>query len=262
MLFDIRGRRKNVVRVVYAMLALLMGASLFLVVGSGSIADLFTTGSSTNAAAVLDEQAERTEAKLRRNPDNEALLLSLTRTRAAAGNALAEVNPQTGEPVVTPEGRVELQQAAEAWERYLQLADEPNTSGAQLAAGTLFSLAQTAPTLGEAKENVEKAAETQRIVAKARPSLGSFSSLAIYEYFAGNFAAGDKAQASAQFKAASKEEQTNVAKQLTLVRQNAKAFEKQTQEAAKAEQGAGKEALQNPLGGLAGAGAGGSLGSP
>jgi len=33
MLFDIRGRRKNVVKVVYAILAVMMGASLFLVVG-------------------------------------------------------------------------------------------------------------------------------------------------------------------------------------------------------------------------------------
>ncbi len=37
MLFDIRGRRKHVVRVVYAILALLMGASLFLVVGPFNI---------------------------------------------------------------------------------------------------------------------------------------------------------------------------------------------------------------------------------
>lgn len=257
MLFDIRGRRKNVVRVVYAVLALLMGASLFLVVGSFNISELFTSNNSSDAAAVLNEQAERTEAKLRRNPNDEALLLSLTRTRVAAGNALSEVNPQTGEPVVTPEGRVELEQGAQAWERYLQQADEPNPSGAQLLAGTFFSLAQTAPTFGEATTNVEKAAEAQRIVAKARPSLGSFSSLAIYEYFAGNFAAGDKAQAQAQLRASSKEEQKTVAKQLALVRQNAKRFEKQKQEAAKAEQGAGKEALQNPLGGLAGAGVGG-----
>ena len=33
MLFDIRGRRKNVVKVVYGILAVMMGASLFLVVG-------------------------------------------------------------------------------------------------------------------------------------------------------------------------------------------------------------------------------------
>ena len=35
MVFDIRGRRKNVVKVVYAALAILMGASLILVAGPG-----------------------------------------------------------------------------------------------------------------------------------------------------------------------------------------------------------------------------------
>ena len=40
MLFDIRGRRKHVVKVVYAILALLMGASLFLVVGPVNIGSL------------------------------------------------------------------------------------------------------------------------------------------------------------------------------------------------------------------------------
>ena len=62
MLFDIRGRRKHVVRVVYAILALLMGASLFLVVGPFNIGNLINSGSSANSTAkVLDEQAERIE---------------------------------------------------------------------------------------------------------------------------------------------------------------------------------------------------------
>ena len=47
MLFDIRGRRKHVVRVVYAILALLMGASLFLVVGPFSIGNLVGNGGTT-----------------------------------------------------------------------------------------------------------------------------------------------------------------------------------------------------------------------
>jgi hypothetical protein len=258
MLFDIRGRRKNVVRVVYAVLALLMGASLFLVVGSFNIGELFGTGSSDSASGVLEEQAERTEARLRANPDDEALLLSLSRTRVAAGNALSEVNPQTGEPAVTPEGRAQLEQATQAWEQYLKAADEPNPSGAQLLAGTYFTLAQTSPTFGEASENVKQAAEAQRIVATARPSVGSFSSLAIYEYFSGNFAAGDKAQAQAQVRTATKEEQEQVAKQLAVVRQNGTRFNKELRQSAKAEQGASKEALQNPFGGLSG----GSLGGP
>ena len=50
MLFDIRGRRKHVVRVVYAILALLMGASLFLVVGPFSIGSLVGNGGATDAS--------------------------------------------------------------------------------------------------------------------------------------------------------------------------------------------------------------------
>ncbi len=69
MVFDTRGRRKHVVRVVYAILALLMGASLFLVVGPFSIGNLLGTSGTTSAAKILNEQAERTEAKLRQGPD-------------------------------------------------------------------------------------------------------------------------------------------------------------------------------------------------
>lgn len=252
MLFDIRGRRKNVVRVVYAVLALLMGASLFLVVGSFNLGELFTNNGSGSAGAVLEEQAERTEARLRRSPEDEALLLSLTRTRVAAGNALSEVNPQTGESLVTPEGRVQLEQAAQAWEQYLDQAKEPNPSGAQLMAGTYFSLAQSSTGLEEAFESIEQAAASQRMAAEARPSVGSLSTLAIYEYFSGDFAAGDKASEQAQGRSTSKAEAKSIEKQLAFYRKNGKQFAKQRKEAAKAEQGASKEALQNPLGGLSG----------
>ena len=70
MLFDIRGRRKHVVRVVYAILALLMGASLFLVVGPVNIGSLVGNEQhDSSASKVLDEQAERIERKLRNEPE-------------------------------------------------------------------------------------------------------------------------------------------------------------------------------------------------
>src|SRR6478672_11198927 len=120
MLFDIRGRRKHVVRVVYAILALLMGASLFLVVGPFNIGNLVGSGGTTNASEVLNEQAERIERRLRTEPDNEALLASLTRARIAAGNALTEVSPETGAKVVPPEGRLQFEQAGATWQSYLK----------------------------------------------------------------------------------------------------------------------------------------------
>ncbi len=256
MLFDIRGRRRHVVRVVYAVLALLMGASLFLVVGPFSIADIFGTGTATNASKVLDEQAERIEGRLRQDPSNEALLISLTRARAAAGNSLTETNPETGATLVTPEGRQRLDLAADAWDRYLKQTDSPNPSAAQLMASTFFSLAESSGSIEETEANIKGAATAQRLVAEARPSVGSLSTLAIYEYYAGNFAAGDQATKQAESKAPSKGEAKEVNKQLAEYRKRGKQFEAQKKEFAKLEKGRGKEALQNPFGGL-----GGSTGS-
>jgi hypothetical protein len=253
MLFDIRGRRKHVVRVVYAILALLMGASLFLVVGPFSLGDLVNTGS-TDAGKVLNEQAERIERKLQQDPTDEALLLALTRARISTGNALTEVNPETGATLVTPEGREQLDRAVVAWNRYLKQTEEPNPSAALLMSRTFFSLAETSRSFEEAVTNVTKAAATQRIAAAAQPSLNSLTTLAIYEYYAGDFAAGDKATNEAEGKTRTKAEAKEVRKQMAEYRKRGKQFAAQKKEAAKQEGTQRKEALENPLGGLSGGG--------
>lgn len=259
MVFDTSGRRKHVVRVVYAILALLMGASLFLVVGPFNIGNLLGTNDATSAAKVLNEQAERTERKLQKDPTDEALLISLTRTRIAAGNALTEVNPETGATFPTPEGRQELALAVEAWNQYLKQTKEPNPSAALLVAGTYFGLAETSGSLEETEENVKGAAATQRIAAEARPTINSLSTLAIYEYYTGNFAAGDEAAKKAEAKAPSKSEAKEIEKQMAEYRKRGQAFATQKKEIAKQLKKTGKEALQNPLGGLSGS-TGSSLG--
>src|SRR3954451_17975531 len=149
MVFDIRGRRKHVVKFVYAILALLMGASLFLVVGPVNIGSLLGNSESNNAGAALVEQADRVEKKVNKDPENPELLLALTKSRISAGNAMAEVNPETGAAEVTGEGRVQLEKASESWSRYLKATDEPSAGVAQSAAATLFSLAATSRTIPE-----------------------------------------------------------------------------------------------------------------
>ena len=87
LLFDTRGRRRHVIRVVYAILAILMGTSLFLVIGPVNIGELLGESSSGgNAADVFDEQAERIEKRLVQNPGDEGQLLALTRARINAAN--------------------------------------------------------------------------------------------------------------------------------------------------------------------------------
>jgi hypothetical protein len=83
------------------------------------------------------------------------------------------------------------------------------------------------------------------------------SSLAIFEYFNGNFAAGDLAQKEAVAKAPAKSEAKSIEKQLFVYRNRAKQYRKGLEKVAKAEQKQSKESLQNPFGGLGGSPAGG-----
>ncbi len=257
LLFDTRGKRRHVIRVVYAILALLMGGSLFLVVGPVNIAELLgnNQSSSSSAASVLHEQAERIERRLAKDPTNEALLLSATRTRIAAGNAQVEVGGEGEAPVVPESAHSDFEMALVSWNGYLkQAGDEPSASAAQLVAGTFFRLAESGSrSLEEIQLNVRNAVVAQRIAARQQPTLGSLSSLAIYEYFSGNPAAGDKAAKRAAAAVPSKTEAKGIEKQLAEYRKRGLQFDKQVEQAAKLEQKAApKEELQNPFGGLGG----------
>jgi hypothetical protein len=251
MLFDVRGRRKHVIRVVYAILALLMGASLFLVVGPFNIGSLIGNSRSTETTKILIEQAEKTEAKLRREPDNPTLLLAVARSRVAAGNAQTETDPQTGAPLIDVEARESFDKATEAWNRYLKQTEEPSTSGAQLMASTFFTLAQTAGEIEAIDESLASAAQAQRIAADAQPSVGTLTTLAIYEYFDGEFAAGDKARKEAEAKAPAAQAK-EIEKQLAEYRERGKSWEAEKKRVAKAQKEQGKESLKNPFGGLGG----------
>jgi hypothetical protein len=257
MVFDTRGRRKHVIRFVYAILAILMGASLFLVVGPVNIGSLLgNQTSSGNAAKVFEEQAERIEGRLAKNPTDEALLLSLTRARINAANAQVETDPATGAKTTPLEAHENFGVAARAWARYLkQAGGEPSPSAAQLVAATYFVQAETGGrSFGEVEESIQIATTAQRIAAERLPSLGSIGTLAKYQYYNGEFAAADKSTKQAAAKATSKTEAKAVEKQLAEFRKSAKEFAKRKKQAAKVEREVGKEKLTNPFSGLTGPG--------
>jgi hypothetical protein len=251
MVFDIRGRRKHVVKFVYAILALLMGASLFLVVGPVNINSLFGGGeTANNGAALLEEQADRIEHKLKKSPEDPNLLLGLTRARISAGNASAAVNPETGSPEFTPESRVQLEKASEAWATYLKTTDEPSAGTAQLVAGAQFSLAQISRTGPEAEANIRAAAKAQQLVAESRPSLGSLSTLAIYRNYSFDYKGAKQAEKEAAKYANTKFERENLGNELEAIKKRAVGFQKQLAEIAKAAKKAqekGEPGLANPL---------------
>jgi hypothetical protein len=252
MVFDTGGRRRGVVKVVYAILAVLMGLSLLLVVGPAPLQDIFGVENEISSAAdQFEDQAERTEQKLRKNPEDPALLLSLTRARINAGNSLATANPETGAIEYTPESRQQLEAASESWSKYLKsTTGEPNSGSAQLMAQALFGLAQTSRSGAEAEGNLRAAAKAQEIVADTRPSLGSLSTLAIYRYYSFDYKGAAEARRKAATYANSKLERENLGKELDEISKRGHEFEKQLatiEKEIKQAQAKGEPALANPL---------------
>jgi hypothetical protein len=258
MLFDIRGKRKNVVKVVYGVLALLMGLSLLLVVGPAPIADIFGIEDATEQAnEQFEDQAERIEVKLKKDPADPELLLALTKARVNAGNALAEINPQTGETAITVEGRQQYAQASSVWSEYLEATDEPAPNGAQVMANALFSLAQTSRSSAEAEANIIAAADAQQIFAEARPSIGTLSTAALYRLYTFDYPAAEATLEEAKKFATSKFQRTQLENQFEEIRKQAKKFEEQVKEEerlqkavqeGKASQGGEGGAIENPFG--------------
>jgi hypothetical protein len=255
MVFDVRGKRRGVVKVVYAILAVLMGLSLFLLSAGGSLSSLFGSGSSTTSATKqFDEQAERIEIKLKKTPDDPDLLGNLTRTRVNAGNS-AVTQTSTGEVGQTVESVQQLNMASAAWSEYLKATDEPNLGLAQLMSNALFTLANTSRTTAEAEANIEAATEAQEMLAKNRPSVGSWSTLALYTLYTFDYSAAEAAKKEALALMNSKFERESFENQYEEIEKRAREFQKQTKEAEKIQKEgaqANPESLENPLGGLGG----------
>ncbi len=281
MLFDLQsGRRRNFIRVIYGMLAVLMGGGLILFgIGgevSGGLLDGLGGGGGTNSSDAFEDQINEAEDAVTANPKDPAALLELARVRVSAGSSAQEVDPETGIPAQTSESKEQYERAADAWDRYLKLKPKPiDPDGATLIARAYVSLAESSDTGASALSNITSAAEAQQIVADASPSQGSLSQLAIYLYFSGETEKADAAakQAAAEAEPTQKEQVTT---QLAEFKKRAAEFQKQVkaaeqQAAQQGSQGApgasgapapGADAFQNPLSGSGGGLSGGGLSGP
>jgi len=260
MVFDIRGRRRHVVKVVYAILAVLMGLSLFLVTGALNIGSILGTSSSGESATQsLEDQATRIEAKLAKSPQDEDMLLNLTRTRINVANTMITNGAGESQEGVE-EVKQELALASEDWSKYVDAAAEPSAGLAVQVSPALFQLAELSTTGEEALENIVAATEAQKIVAEARPSLNSLSTLGIYQAFAQEPKAAEKSIEEATKFAGTKFERESLENKFDEIKKNAKEFGQNLEAekaAAKSNKSGGKEALENPLNSLGGSSLGG-----
>jgi tetratricopeptide (TPR) repeat protein len=251
MVFDIRGRRRHAVKVVYAVLAVLMGLSLFLVVGPLNIGEIFGSSGGGNPAGQFEEGAEKLERKLKKEPENTDLMIGITRARVNAANSLYNVGPEE-EREITPEAIQQLQLASASWTRYLEATNEPSSGVAQLMAPNLIVAAQYARTVPEAKANVEAAAEAEQIVAEQRPSLNSYTTQAFYEAILGHNAKAKELGAKAAKYATSKFQRENIDNEIKRYEEIGQKFHELVKESEATEANVGKEALEGSPGSVLG----------
>lgn len=274
MLFDLQSpRRRRVIRVTFGALAAIFAISfVFLGVGTGgggfSFSDLFGGGSSGSTANAFDDDIKTAEQQIAVNPADTAALARLVQLQYSAANANTDSN---GAP--TSEGEQHLQEAADAWNKYVKVSKgNPNPSTAVYALNTFDLLARlnfaqarsdtsTADALTDVTAAVDSwktAAQAQQILIDAQPNKATsnvYANLAQYLYLAGETQAGDQAVAMAKqgkgSDASTLDQQFSSIKQLGQQLQTAiQQLTKQQQKSQGGAPGAGGAGGGNPLSGL------------
>ena len=244
MLFDLRGKRRRVVQVVYSLLAasFLIGF-VFFGIGSGgvgSVADLFGGGSGGSTSSQFDGQIDAANARLQKDPKDSAALLKLAENEWFKAKTGVSQDATTGQVSISDDAHTNLGQSADAWTKYLKFNQGKPDPGVAAEMVQVYALLNDA----------NGAAKAQELVAKQTPNQNSYGNLALYLYFGGDISGGDKASKKAQ-SLAPKLQRKQVAQQLDQIRKQAVTLKKQQAKASKNAPPAttpGANPLQAPLG--------------
>jgi tetratricopeptide (TPR) repeat protein len=245
MLFDLKGRRKNVIKVTYLILAILFGGGLVLFgVGSnqvqGGLVDALTgNGGGGSDTGAFEDQVATAQRATRARPKDERAWLALSRAQynlAASGDDYDRTTGQFEEGAAP-----DLEKAAQAWERYVRLdPKKPDSGTATLMVQAYSVLIRFGPETS-ALDRFEQAARTQRIVAETRPSPIAYYQLAAIYYAIGKIAPGDRASDEA-LELTPKDQRNTVRAQLEDARKQGVQTKKQLKKAEAQAAEAAKEA--------------------
>jgi len=248
MLFELGGKRKRLIQVIYVCLAVLMFVALVgFGIGGGTSGGIFDAlgigGGSGSSDPRYDAQISRAEETLPTDPKNERALLVLARTHYLAGQAATETDDQ-GRVTLTDATLAEDRDATDSWEKYLATKPKkPDDGVASLMVQSYTALAGSDPVRIE--QDVQQAYKAARIVAEARPAFGTYLQLATYAYFAGENKAGKEAEKKALQEAPDSTSKNQVKAQVKQAKAQGAAIAKAVKQTAP-----DQSQLQNPLGGL------------
>jgi tetratricopeptide (TPR) repeat protein len=252
MLFDLKGKRKRLVQVVYLGLAILFGAGLVLFgVGgsSGGLIDAFKGGGGDSSTSAFDDLLQRAEHKAARNPRDPNAQLEVVRAQYNIAISPAGSDADTGQ--LTDRGQQAIIEISQAWERYLRLkpkkVDPSAAAFAALAYGAL--------------QDYGKAVRTQAQAMKVRPSANGYFQLADFAYRGGKVKQGDQAARKA-IQLTPRDQRNTVRALIKDTKKQGAQLAKALKEAKKAERKAGKGTKPGQsFGPLPGAGATGASGA-
>jgi len=272
LLFDLQSpRRRRVIRVTFGALAAIFAISfVFLGVGTGgggfSFSDLFGSGGGGSSANAFDDDIKTAEQQIAVNPADTAALARLVQLQYSAANANTDSN---GAP--TSEGEQHLQEAADAWNKYVKVSKgNPNPSTAVYALNTFDLLARlnfaqargdtsTADALTDVTAAVDSwktAAQAQQVLIAAQPNKATpnvYANLAQYLYLAGETQAADQAVAKAK-QGTKGTDASTIDQQFTQIKQLGQQLQGAIKQLTKQQ--------QQTQGGAPGAGAGAGGGNP
>jgi hypothetical protein len=199
MLFDLRSKsRRNTVRVVYVILALLMLSGLLLVgVGTGNnnggiLNALGTGGSNSGQDSLIAQQTKAAVEATVKHPDSPKKWAALVQARWTAAGTGSNYN--TTSDTYTKGGVAQLKDAVAAWQKYLSLTNDKPDLGTSLLAGKAY----------QALKQWTAAGDAWQYVIQTQPA-GSSSAIKGYECLALNsFAASRKGEGELAAAAAKK----------------------------------------------------------
>lgn len=253
MLFDLGGKRKRFIQVIYVFLALLLGGGLVLFgIGgdaNGGLADLLGFGSNSSGStdSSFEKQIDKADETLASNPEDEKALLSLARYQFLSAQE-ARGQDEQGQFTLTEDSLTRYGESIDAWERYLATKpDPPDDDVASLMVQAYqFNIDTTSPL---ANEQLEQLVIAAGIVADARPSYGTYVDLLTFAYISGD----DKLGAVTAKKAEAEAADSTQRKQVAQVVKQAKATRIAIQQQIKGtDAGAKSGQLPDPTAGLGG----------
>ncbi|HEX6586287.1 MAG TPA: hypothetical protein VF052_06010 [Solirubrobacterales bacterium] len=214
MLFDLQSpRRRRVVQIVFGTLAAVFAISfVFFGVGTGGIGGigdlLGSGGGGSDASSAFDDDIEEQEKKLTLNPNDTAALAELVQLHYSAGIQNVDENG-----ALTNDGEQDLQQSADAWNKYVKVSRSNVDPGVALVAYQMYyvlaqaefgsaagssSSADQLQSLQNTVAALKGAAEAQRVVVVAQPNVASWQKVAEALYLAGDAQGARQAIAEAE----------------------------------------------------------------